>query len=180
LCRRNAAFDALAGIGTGTRVSEARGLIGNELAVAERLIDAWWTNDLINALAAAGSIAWVLAMFAATVALTSPDRRRPIAGVVVVLFVVGGWARGRLFLAPDGVTITRAWWLLTLGMAALMFLVGKPRMTGTLLILAGAFFGAYHVPPTGPLGATCFLAAAVLIELEKRKQRKMTSICGAV
>jgi hypothetical protein len=28
----------------------------------------------------------------------------------------------------------------------------------------GALFGAYHPPPTGPLGAICFLAAAAYRE----------------
>jgi len=41
---------------------------------------------------------------------------------------------------------------------------------GALLVLAGALFGAQHVPPVGPLGALCFLGAAVAIEVEARSR----------
>ena len=61
-------------------------------------------------------------------------------------------------------TIRPAWWLLTLGTAGAMFAVGRPRSVAGLLTLGAFLFGATHVPPTGPLGAACFFAAAVLLE----------------
>jgi hypothetical protein len=45
-----------------------------------------------------------------------------------------------------------------------MFAVGRPRSVAGLLTLAAFLFGATHVPPTGPLGATCFFVAVVLLE----------------
>jgi hypothetical protein len=106
-----AAFDALAGIGTGILVKNASGLSGDELVAAGRVIDAWWSNEIILVIATAGSIAWVIAMLAATVAFAAPERQRLTTILVVAFFLVNGWARGNLFQAADGVSIRPAWWL---------------------------------------------------------------------
>jgi hypothetical protein len=45
-----------------------------------------------------------------------------------------------------------------------MFAVGRPGAIAALLTLAAFLFGATHVPPTGPLGAACFLMAALVLE----------------
>jgi hypothetical protein len=159
-----AAFDALAGIGTGLLAQLTNQLPAAQAAVAEPLIDRYWSSPTIYALAVSGSIAWVIALLAAAVAVTSPERRRLTAMVAALVFLVGGWARGNLFFAADGVSIRPAWWLITLGAAGAMFAVGRPRSVAGLLTLAAFSFGATHVPPTGPLGAACLLAAAVLLE----------------
>jgi hypothetical protein len=166
-----AAFDALMGIGTGTLVQISRTLPPDQGASATPLINAFYDSAMLYDIAAAGSIAWVIAMLAAAVAFTAPERRRLVGAVAVISFMAGGWARSNLFLAADGVTITRGWWMVTLGIGIVMFAVGRPRVTGGLLPLAGALFGASHVTPTGPLGAACFLVAAWYHEFVTRKKQ---------
>ena len=50
-----------------------------------------------------------------------------------------------------------------------MFVLRKPRVTATLLVLSGALFGASHVAPTGPLGMLCFLGAALSLTFARQK-----------
>ncbi len=174
-----AAFDALMGIGTGTLVQLSTQMSPDPLAHVKPLINAFYDSSTLYALAAAGSIAWVIAMLAATVALTAPERRKLVAVAALLSFIVGGWARSNLFLAPDGVTITAAWWAVTLTTGLVMLLTGKPRVTGALLPLSGALFGALHVTPTGPLGAVCFLAAASYREHSKGAHSAVDHQLGA-
>ena len=98
-----------------------------------------------------------------------------MAVIALISFPVGGWARTNLFLAPDGVTITSAWWMVTIGLGLVMLLIGKPRATGALLPLSGALFGALHVTPTGPLGAACFLVAALYVEFVIRPRQRVAT-----
>jgi hypothetical protein len=164
-----ACFDALVGVGTGILVQNASGLDPSARAVVEPLIDAYWNSGILFAIAALGSIAWVIAMLASAVAFTRPERRRAAAIAAIVLFPVGGWAETHLFL-PSGGHIPLSWWLVTIGIGAVLFLVSR-ALSPTLLALAGGLFGAAHVPPTGPLGAACFLAAAVVLELARGKEQ---------
>ena len=164
-----AAFDAIAGIGTGILVQNAKQLPPGDLTTVAPLIDAYWTSSALNGVAAAGSIAWVIAMLSAAVALTASNRRRPVAVLAVVIFLIGGWAQTNLFLPSQGMTIPISWWLITIGMGLAMFVMAKPRGPATLLVLSGALFGASHVAPTGPLGMLCFVAAAVYVKLVKQK-----------
>jgi hypothetical protein len=170
-----AAFDALMGIGTGTLVQLSVKLPPDQVAFVTPLINAFYDSATLYALAATGSIAWVIAMLAAAVAFTTPDRRRLVAVFALISFPVGGWARTNLFLARDGVTITSAWWMVTIGVGLVMFLIGKPRATGALLPLSGALFGALHVTPTGPLGAACFLGAALYVEFVIRPRQRVVT-----
>jgi hypothetical protein len=163
-----AAFDALTGIGTGTLVQLAQNLPPDQAAFATQFVNAFYDSATLYTIAAAGSIAWVIAMLSAAVAFTTPERRRLVAVMALIVFPIGGWARTNLFLAPDGMTITPAWWMVTIGIGLAMFLAAKPRATGTLLPLSGALFGAQHVPPTGPLGAACFCCAAWYVEFVLR------------
>ena len=167
-----AAFDALAGIGTGIIVGNSHSLTGDRLAAASSLADALFAGPVTSALAAAGSIAWIISMFAAAIAFTAPQRRKLVTIVAIVLFLVGGWARNNVFLRADGVTINTTWWLTVIAMAAIMFAVARPRIPATLLFLAGALFGAAHTPPTGPMGALCFLGAVLYLEFAARKQEE--------
>jgi len=164
-----AGFDALAGIGTGILVQNAKHLTPGDLTTVEPLIDAYWNSSVLNGVAAAGSIAWVIAMLSAAVAVTASDRRRLVAVLAVVLFFIGGWAQTNLFLPSSGLTIPSAWWLITIGMGLAIFVMGKPRITATLLVLSASLFGASHVAPTGPLGMLCFLGAAVNMQFLKQK-----------
>jgi hypothetical protein len=162
-----AAFDAITGIGTGVLVHNAVQLPANQLSAVESMITAYWNSPVIYGIAAAASIAWVIAMISAAFAFTTPERRRLASIVAVIIFMVGGWARTNIFFAADGMTITLAWWLVTIGMSLTMFLVCKPRIPAAFLVLAGALFGALHIPPTGPLGVLCFLIAAAYLEFAK-------------
>lgn len=70
-----------------------------------------------------------------------------------------------------GSAIGVGWWFVVLGMGLVMFIAGKPRLPGALLVLAGTLFSASHVTPTGPLAMACFIGAAVDIELAVRNGR---------
>jgi hypothetical protein len=157
-------FDAAIGIGTGVLVEQARQLPAAQTATAGHMIDGYWGSGALQGLAVAGSIAWVASMLAAAVALGAPDRRRLTAIAAVVVFGITGWARSQLFQAHGSLTIRPAWWLVTIATALLIAAVARPRAPAALLALAGSLFGATHVPPTGLMGAACFLGAAVLFE----------------
>jgi hypothetical protein len=157
-------FDALAGIATGTMVRASHSLPPEQVPTTAALADLFWNDPVVFGLGAIGSALWVAGLLAAAVAVTVPERRKLMAIAAVVLFLATGWARSNLFLAGDGLNIRPAWWLVTILSGGLVFAIGKPRTPAALLVLAGALFGAYHVPPTGPLGALCFLVAAILIE----------------
>jgi hypothetical protein len=159
-----AAFDALAGVGTGILVQSASGMEAPQRAAAETLIDAYWGSAALNAVAAAASIAWVIALLAAAVAFASAERRKLTGIVAIVLFLLGGWAETNLFL-PSRFHIPLAWWAITIGSALAMFVASRFAWSVALLTLSASLFGASHVPPTGPLGAACFLAAAAYLDL---------------
>jgi hypothetical protein len=119
-------------------IAHARQMPPAQRIAAESLLDAYWAdgnspNGVIYRLAPVSSIAWVAAMLAAAVALNDPGRRNAAGVAAIVLFAVGGWARTNIFLAPDGMTIRPEWWLVTLGMAVVMFLIARPRIPAALL-----------------------------------------------
>jgi hypothetical protein len=174
-----AAFDALMGIGTGVLVELSLKQPPDRMPSMEPLINAFYDSAVLYALATIGSIAWIVAMLAAAIAFIMPDRRRLVAIVAVISFPIGGWARTNLFLAPDGVTITTAWWLVTIAVGVVMSLIGKPRVTSALLALSGALFGAQHVTPTGPLGAACFLGAAAYVKFVMAREHGVTGLAEA-
>jgi hypothetical protein len=140
-------------------------------------VDAFWNSASLAATAIVGSIAWVIAMLSTAVAVTLADRRKVMAGLAVVIFFIGGWARST-FVSPDGSTIRLAWWLIVIGMALTMFMAGKPRTPAALLTLAGALFGASHAAPTGPLAMACFIGAALYLELVIRDQSAAEQCAG--
>ena len=164
-----AAFDSLAGIGTGTLVRQVSRLPPNQSATFEPVIAAYWNSETIMTLAIIGSIAWTIATLSAAVALTVRNRRRWVAAVSVVAFFVSGWARTNL-MSPDGSNIAPAWWLVLFGIGAAMFLVAKPRTPALLLALAGVLFGAAHTMPTGPLGLICFSGGAAFAEFSRSRE----------
>ncbi|HKE58171.1 MAG TPA: hypothetical protein VKB46_15770 [Pyrinomonadaceae bacterium] len=161
------AFDALAGIGTGILVRNAERLPTSDLTAVGPLIDSYWTSGTLNGVAALGSIAWTIAMLAAAVAFTQVERRRLMILLAIGFFIVDGWAQTHLFPTASNMSIPLSWWLILLGMAGATFLVAKPRIPTTLLVLCAVLFGASHVPPTGPLGMLCFLAAAAYIVVNR-------------
>jgi hypothetical protein len=163
------AFDALAGVGTGTLVQQISCLSPEQSTTFKPTVDAFWNSAPLTASAIVGSIAWVIATLSTAVALTVAARRKMVTGLAVVVFFVGGWARST-FVSPDGSTIGLPWWLIIVGMGLAMFLAGNPRVPGALLTLAGALFSASHAPPTGPLAMACFLGAVVYLELVMGQQ----------
>ncbi len=170
-----AAFDALAGIGTGILVSDAEHLAANDLTAVGPLIDSYWGSGMLNGIAALGSIAWIIGMLAVAVAFTRPERRRLMTLLVTVFFVIVGWGQTHLFPTASDMAIPLSWWLIVASMGVVTFLVAKPRVPTALLVLSAALFGASHVPPTGPLGMLCFLAAAAyFISPEKRVSTQVT------
>jgi hypothetical protein len=160
------AFDALAGVGTGILVRQGSSFPSASLTAIEPLIDAYWTSPVINAIAATGSIAWVVALLAASVAFADANRRRVATVVAVIVFGLGGWAQVHLFLPAVGGPIPVLWWIVTIFNALLVFLLVKPRVPATMLVLAALLFGASHVTPTGPLGMLCLLTAAIYLQVK--------------
>jgi hypothetical protein len=94
-----AAFDALAGIGTGTFVQQISHLPADQRPAFGPVVDGFWNSATVNSTAIVGSIAWTIAMLAAAVALTDPVRRRLVTILAVIVFVVGGWP-ARLWYPP--------------------------------------------------------------------------------
>src|SRR5262249_16604795 len=169
------AFDALAGISTGLLTRITTELPQNATATGSGMIDALYGSPTVTSLAIAGSIAWIIAMLSSAVAFAAPERRRWLAILMVVMFVANGWARNNIFQAADGISIRPEWWLLTLASAVAVFLLAKPRLVSTFLVLAGSLFGAQHPRPTGPLGMLCFLVAAALVEFGIRNASQQNS-----
>jgi hypothetical protein len=161
-----AAFDALAGIGTGTLVKLVSTSAPDQGAVFEPMVTAYWNSGTIMAIAIVGSIAWTIAMLSAAIVLAVPKRRRLVAVVSLIIFFVIGWARGNL-MSADGATISLAWWLVLAAVGLAMLAVSKPRVPCTLLVLAATLFGAAHTMPTGPLGLACFFGATFSTEFFK-------------
>jgi hypothetical protein len=160
-----AAFDALAGIGTGILVRNAEHLTANDITAAGPLIDSYWSSGTLNGIAALGSIAWMIGMLAAAVAFTRPERRRLMTALAIGFFLITGWSQTHLFPNASDIPIPLSWWLIVVLMGVATFLIAKPRVPAALLVLAAALFGASHVPPTGPLGMLCFLGAAAYVSL---------------
>ena len=161
-----AAFDALAGIGTGTLVQAVGRHVPNSAQSLEPVVDAYWGSGSVALVAIVGSIAWTIAMLAAAVALTEPDRRRLVAALAIAVFFGSGLARSTM-MAPDGSNIQPGWWMVVLAMALVMYFSGRPGLPAALLTLAGTLFAASHVAPTGPLAMACFLAAAIVVDKRK-------------
>jgi len=159
-----AAFDSLAGIGTGVLVRHASRITPADPSAFGALLDAYWGDPVLLGVGAAGSLAWVVAMLASAVAVTESERRRRAGIAAALILVVIGVARAVLFQVPGVAAIQPVWWVVTLGCGVMMALVARPSVPAALLTLAGALFGATHVTPTGPLGLGCFLAAVILIE----------------
>ena len=165
-----AAFDALAGIGTGILVRNAEHLAANDLTLVGPMIDSYWSSGTLNAIAALGSMAWMIGMLAAAVAFTQAERRRLVTGLTIVFFLIIGWAQTHLFPTASDTAIPLTWWLIVAGIGVVTLLSAKPRVPTALLVLSAALFGASHVPPTGPLGMLCFLGAAIYLRTNREPQ----------
>ena len=96
------AFDALAGIGTGTLVELANRLAPNQSAAFEPILTAYWNSGPITGIAIAGSITWTIAMLSAAVAFAVPERRRLVAVLSLISFFIIGLARTNLMSADGG------------------------------------------------------------------------------
>jgi len=156
-------FDALIGLGTGTLVQYAGHLPPNQLAAAKLAIDAVWTSGLGTVLASIGSIAWVISVFAAAIALTEPGRRRAATAVAVLAFGLVGWG---VSTSSVGMLL---WWVAIIAAFLAVLSLGRPRMPAALFVLAGMLFGTTHVVPIGPLGMVCLAAGAAWLEFAARR-----------
>ncbi|MBE3568056.1 MAG: hypothetical protein IMW90_20255 [Thermogemmatispora sp.] len=157
-----AAFDAMVGIGTGTLVQSARSLPAPQLAVVEPIIQAYWASGTANALATLGSVAWGIGLLAAAVAITPEGRRMAVTALAVAGFALVGWG------VATGSSGTLLWWGAVGVVAVAVLALNRWRPAAALLALAAMLFGTTHVIPYGPLGAACFLAAALWLQLSRR------------
>ncbi|MBX5451628.1 MAG: hypothetical protein IRZ24_16320 [Thermogemmatispora sp.] len=157
-----AAFDAMVGLGTGTLVQSAHTLPPEQLAVVEPIIQAYWASSTANILATFGSAAWGISLLAAAVAITPPGRWLAVTALAVVGFALVGWG------VASGSSGTLLWWGAVALVALAVLGLNRGRPVATLLALAAMLFGTTHVIPYGPLGAACFLAAALWLQLSQQ------------
>ncbi len=151
-------FDAVIGIGTGNLVQYANKLPLGQLAAFMPAIEAFWNHQTATMLAIIGSVAWGVAMSASAISFV--HERRTVAAVLAVLAgAYTGWGYS------SGMFGTLPWWIGVTVIAASSFIVLRPPLPYTLLILAGILFGTTHVVPFGPLGMACFLGAVAVIQL---------------
>jgi hypothetical protein len=166
-----AAFDSLAGIGTGVFVGQASLVTPSDPSAVGSVIDGYWQSPVLLGVATAGSVAWVVAMLSAAVSFCAVDARKRAGVVALLILIVTGVARGVLFQVPGAAAIQPAWWIVTLACGAIMAIVARPRLPIALLTLAGSLFGASHVTPTGPLGLGCLIAASILLRRTSEDSR---------
>ncbi|HYS11931.1 MAG TPA: hypothetical protein VEN28_01370 [Burkholderiaceae bacterium] len=158
-------LDTLAGIGTGMLIQHGQTLFGDQLRPVEKAIDVLWAGRITYAFGAIGSIAWSLAMFCAAVAFTDRSRKIAVAVLSLFAFLAIGWGFSTSTFG------TFPWWIAVVTIAALGLALGRPRGPSALLIVSGVLFGTLHVPPFGPLGMLCFLAAALWLEFGAQMHR---------
>src|SRR5262249_17329273 len=119
-------------------------------------------------------IAWAGTMFSAAVALTEKSRKLAVTALCAVTFAVVAWG---VYTAH---TRTLPWWLVIAVIGVVAIAVGRPRGPNAMLILSGAFFGTAHVPPFGPLGMLCFLAAVVWLSFQPAAREDGVVVAGAM
>jgi hypothetical protein len=121
-------------------------------------VDLFWAGDIPTALAAAGSIAWIIGLALLLVAFA--ERRGRVLAVLlgICALALTGW--GVANDAPGSLP----WWIGVLAIALVAFLAVRPRLIASMLLLAAMLFGTSHVVPYGPLGMACLLTAAIAIE----------------
>jgi hypothetical protein len=158
-----AAFDAMVGLGTGTLVQYSSSLPPERLAVVQPVIEAYWSSGTANALATIGSAAWGIGMLAAAVAMTPQGRRLAVTAVAVIAFALVGWG------VASGNSGTLLWWVAVAILGLAVLVLSRLHPPAALLTLAAMLFGTTHVIPYGPLGAACFLAAALWLQLSTRR-----------
>jgi hypothetical protein len=159
-------LDMLAGLATGMLIQHAQALPADQLGPVEAAVDVLWGGGITFAFGAIGSIAWSIAMYSAAIAFTDKGRRLPLAIVCGVAFAVVGWGMGNFTFG------TAAWWIAVAIVGAAALAIGSPRGPSALLILSAMFFGTLHVPPYGPLGMLCFLAAAVWLTVSASQRHR--------
>jgi hypothetical protein len=162
-------FDALIGIGTGTLVKYATTLSPADLVIVERAIDDFWNNGLAYALAAIGSLGWLIALMSASIALTEPARQRWVAGFTVMVFLV-------MFMML-GMNASFTIILTTIGIIGVIALfIYKPRLPGTMFLLSGLFMSVTHVAPNGPLSMLCLVIGIAALEFGLTTQQPVAEI----
>jgi hypothetical protein len=165
-------FDSLIGIGTGTLVQYAQNLIPDQLTTLKLAIDAFWVGAIPTALAIAGSVAWSTSMFAIAVHFAEANRR-PV--LIVFSLLAGAFIGIGYSMQIFG---TLPWWIGVALIGLIAFVLGRPSLPTSMLILSGVLFGTTHVVPFGPLGMACLLVAAIQLEFvaNKGQIRKETAI----
>ena len=158
-------FDSVIGIGTGVLVQYANGVPLEQLKILDPAINSFWTNNVAMLLAIVGSMAWGISMTMAAVTFTEPKRRL----VVLILGLLGGGISGWGNSASTFGTLP--WWIAVVVVSVICFLVARPSLPASLLILSGILFGTTHVVPYGPLGMACLGAAIALLAFAPAKAR---------
>jgi hypothetical protein len=160
-----AGFDSVIGIGSGNLIQYAKSLQLDQLPILKSAIDAFWSNGTAIALAIIGSVAWSIGMFAIAVNFAESRRRPALIVLSVSAGVFTGWGSSSSSFG------SLPWWIGVLAIGLLAFLITRPSIIPSLLILSGVLFGTTHVVPFGPLGMLSLLGAVTLIEFERSKSR---------
>ena len=104
-------------------------------------------------------------MFAIAVNFTEPKRRHAL----IILSAVAGTFTGWGYSSSSFGSLP--WWIGVIAIGLIAFVIARPSLTPTLLILSGVLFGTTHVAPFGPLGMVSLIGAMALIESERSKFR---------
>ncbi len=165
------AFDALVGIGSGMMIRFATTLPASQqvpIFLATREFFRFGTPAITIAIV--GSMAWLLGILAAAVALARPVWSRwlviSLAGVVILLRL--------LLLADIALSIATIWIVITTVVLVLicvaLAVVARPHPAVGLLAASAFFFSIDHGAPVGPLGMVLFLLAAAQLEFLRQRQ----------
>ncbi len=160
-----AGFDSVIGIGAGNLVKYAKSLQLDQLPILKLAIDAFWSNGIAMALAIVGSVAWSVSIFAIAVHFAEPKRRPVLIALSVVAGAFTGWGYSSSSFG------SLPWWIGVIAIGLIAFVIARPSLTPTLLILSGVLFGTTHVVPFGPLGMVSLIGAIALIESERSRFR---------
>ena len=175
------AFDAMVGIGSGMIIRLGATLpVSQQAPIVLATEQFFHLGSIAQDIAFVGSMAWLLGLLAAAVALARPVWSRwfviGLAGAVILLRLLEQ-AEFALSLAPISIVITL---VVALLICVALAVVARPQPAVGLLAASAFLFSLDHAPPVGPLGLALFLLAAAQLEfLRQRQAAAVPTVAGA-
>ena len=166
------AFDAMVGIGSGMMIRFATTLPASQqgpIVLATREFFRFGTPAITIALV--GSMAWLLGLLAAAVALARPVWSRwlviSLAGVVFLLWLL---EEAEIFLSLGTAIWIGITFVVLVLICVALAVVARPHPAVGLLAASGFFFAIDHAAPFGPAGMALFLLAVGQLEILRQRQ----------